>query len=122
MSRILATAMSEFRIAFRNRWVSIATGMMVLFALVLAAAGSAPTAMFLVRSGAVEIVDAGGDLIDHDEQGACFGQLSIIEERPSRFTFTALEDTLLWSFAPARRPELGALLLREAHELTRRTS
>ena len=43
MSRILATAASEFRIAFRNRWVSIATGMMVLFALVLAAAGAAPT-------------------------------------------------------------------------------
>ncbi len=43
MSRIFATASSEFRIAFRNRWVSIATGMMVLFALVLAAAGSAPT-------------------------------------------------------------------------------
>ncbi|WP_117196445.1 ABC transporter permease [Rhizobium terrae] len=43
MNRILATAISEFRIAFRNRWVSIATGMMVLFALVLAAAGSAPT-------------------------------------------------------------------------------
>lgn len=43
MSCILATAASEFRIAFRNRWVLIATGMMVLFALVLAAAGSAPT-------------------------------------------------------------------------------
>lgn len=43
MSQILATAISEFRIAFRNRWVLIATGMMVLFALVLAAAGSAPT-------------------------------------------------------------------------------
>ncbi|WP_104666864.1 ABC transporter permease [Ensifer adhaerens] len=43
MNRILATAAGEFRIAFRNRWVSIATGMMVLFALVLAAAGSAPT-------------------------------------------------------------------------------
>ena len=43
MSRILATAMCEFRIAFRNRWVTIATGMMVLFALVLSAAGSAPT-------------------------------------------------------------------------------
>ena len=42
MSRILATATSEFRIAFRNRWVLIATCMMVLFALVLAAAGSAP--------------------------------------------------------------------------------
>ncbi|SDA95468.1 ABC transporter permease subunit [Sinorhizobium sp. NFACC03] len=43
MNRILVTAVGEFRIAFRNRWVSIATGMMVLFALVLAAAGSAPT-------------------------------------------------------------------------------
>ncbi|MFN7026450.1 MAG: ABC transporter permease, partial [Pseudorhizobium sp.] len=43
MNRILATATTEFRIAFRNRWVSIATSMMVLFALVLAAAGAAPT-------------------------------------------------------------------------------
>lgn len=43
MSRIFATAATEFRIAFRNRWVTIATGMMVLFALVLAAAGAAPT-------------------------------------------------------------------------------
>ena len=43
MNRVLATAVAEFRIAFRNRWVSIATGMMVLFALVLAFAGSAPT-------------------------------------------------------------------------------
>jgi Cu-processing system permease protein len=43
MRRILATARSEFLIALRNRWVSIATGMMVLFALVLAAAGAAPT-------------------------------------------------------------------------------
>ena len=43
MSRILATAACEFRIAFRNRWVAIATAMMVLFSLVLAAAGAAPT-------------------------------------------------------------------------------
>lgn len=43
MSRILATAGGEFRIALRNRWVVIATAMMVLFALVLAAAGAAPT-------------------------------------------------------------------------------
>lgn len=42
MSRILSTASAEFRIAFRNRWVAIATAMMVLFALVLAAAGAAP--------------------------------------------------------------------------------
>lgn len=43
MRRILSTAAIEFRIALRNRWVAIATGLMVVFALVLAAAGAAPT-------------------------------------------------------------------------------
>ncbi len=43
MNRILATARSEFRIALRNRWVAIAVVLMGLFALVLSAAGSAPT-------------------------------------------------------------------------------
>jgi len=65
---------------------------------VILSAGDQPTAMFVVRSGVVEIVDAAGSLVDHDEEGACFGQSSIIEQRPSRFTFTAVEDTLLWAF------------------------
>ena len=43
MSRCLATAASEFRIALRNRWVGIAASLMIVFALVLSAAGSAPT-------------------------------------------------------------------------------
>lgn len=43
MNRILATAGTEFRIALRNRWVSIAVAMMALFSLVLSAAGSAPS-------------------------------------------------------------------------------
>ena len=43
MSRILATAGAEFRIALRNRWVAIMIVMMTLFSLVLSAAGSAPT-------------------------------------------------------------------------------
>lgn len=43
MSRILAAAAAEFRIARRNRWVAIAVALMVVFALVLAAAGSSPT-------------------------------------------------------------------------------
>ena len=43
MIRILSTARTEFRIALRNRWVAIAVGLMALFALVLSAAGSAPT-------------------------------------------------------------------------------
>jgi len=43
MIRILSMAQTEFRIALRNRWVAIAVAMMVLFSLVLSAAGSAPT-------------------------------------------------------------------------------
>jgi len=43
MMRILTTATTEFRIALRNRWVTIAVVMMVIFSLVLSAAGSAPT-------------------------------------------------------------------------------
>ncbi|WP_210529545.1 ABC transporter permease [Rubellimicrobium arenae] len=43
MSRVLATAAAEFRIALRNRWVAIVIAMMTLFSLVLSAAGSAPT-------------------------------------------------------------------------------
>jgi Cu-processing system permease protein len=43
MNRILATALTEFRIALRNRWVAIAIALMAVFALVLSAAGSAPT-------------------------------------------------------------------------------
>ena len=43
MGRILAIAAIEMRIALRNRWVAIAVAMMVLFSLVLSAAGSAPT-------------------------------------------------------------------------------
>jgi len=41
--RILAIAGSEFRIALRNRWILIATLLMVMFSLALTFAGSAPT-------------------------------------------------------------------------------
>ena len=43
MNRILTTAKTEFRIALRNRWVAISVAMMVLFSLVLSAAGSSAT-------------------------------------------------------------------------------
>jgi Cu-processing system permease protein len=43
MSRILATAATEARIALRNRWVAMSVAMMALFALVLSAAGSSAT-------------------------------------------------------------------------------
>lgn len=43
MSGVLGVAASEFRIAIRNRWVAILVVLMLLFSLVLSAAGSAPT-------------------------------------------------------------------------------
>lgn len=43
MTRILAAAGAEARIALRNRWVAISVAMMAVFSLVLSAAGSAPT-------------------------------------------------------------------------------
>lgn len=41
--RILAIAATELKIALRNRWILIATSMMVLFSVALTLAGSAPT-------------------------------------------------------------------------------
>ena len=43
MTRITATANTEFRVALRNRWVAISIAMMALFSLVLSAAGSSAT-------------------------------------------------------------------------------
>ncbi|MEZ5675212.1 Cu-processing system permease protein [Thalassovita litoralis] len=43
LSRILSTASIEFAIALRNRWVAVGAAMMVLFSLVLSAAGAAPS-------------------------------------------------------------------------------
>jgi Cu-processing system permease protein len=43
MSRVVAGAHAELLIALRNRWVAIAVAMMAIFAIVLSAAGNAPT-------------------------------------------------------------------------------
>jgi Cu-processing system permease protein len=43
MIGIIGLAGAEFRIATRNRWVTIVIAIMVLFSLVLSAVGSAPT-------------------------------------------------------------------------------
>ncbi len=45
MTRILAIATVELLIAMRNRWVLMATLIMLLFSLALTFAGSAPTGM-----------------------------------------------------------------------------
>ena len=61
-------------------------------------AGSRLHRMFVVRSGAIEVRDATGELVERADTGTCFGQSSIMEDRPSRFTFAAIEDTLVLTF------------------------
>jgi len=55
MSALFGMAGCEFRIAVRNRWVAIVVAMMALFALVLSAAGSAPTGTVGVDSLSVTV-------------------------------------------------------------------
>ncbi|MDO4784569.1 MAG: putative nucleotidyltransferase substrate binding domain-containing protein [Propionibacteriaceae bacterium] len=61
-------------------------------------AGSRVPHMFVVRSGAIEVRDAAGELVERADAGTCFGQSSIMEDRPCRFTFAAIEDTLVLTF------------------------
>ncbi|QIK74583.1 DUF294 nucleotidyltransferase-like domain-containing protein [Nocardioides piscis] len=51
--------------------------------------------LYVVRSGAVEVCDETGDLIDRVGTGEAFGMSSLLEHRPTRYRVTAVEDTLL---------------------------
>lgn len=60
MSGILGIAVAEFRIAIRNRWVAILVAMMMLFSLVLSAAGSAPSGALGADSLSVTVASLTG--------------------------------------------------------------
>lgn len=60
----------------------------------LVAAGQPNTTMFVLRSGAVDIIDAHGSLVERSDVGTCFGMSSVISGGPSSFTMTAREDSL----------------------------
>ncbi|WP_114907050.1 DUF294 nucleotidyltransferase-like domain-containing protein [Ornithinimicrobium murale] len=51
--------------------------------------------MFVLRSGAVDITDPEGGLVERSDPGTCFGMSTLVERAPSRFDFTAIEDSLL---------------------------
>lgn len=50
--------------------------------------------LFVVRSGAVDIRDSVGTLVDRGEAGACFGSTTLVGGNPSSFTVEAIEDVL----------------------------
>lgn len=62
---------------------------------VVLAAGRENHEMFVLRSGALEIRDADGALVERCEPGNCFGMSSLVRGQPLRYEVTALEDSLL---------------------------
>lgn len=51
--------------------------------------------MFVLRSGAVDITDGDGGLVERSDPGTSFGMSTLVESAPSRYDFTAIEDSLL---------------------------
>ena len=61
---------------------------------VLLAFGAVAPGLFVIRSGAVDLTDRDGLLIDRNAPGDTFGSLSVMGGQPSTYTATAIEDTL----------------------------
>ncbi|MEE4288548.1 MAG: DUF294 nucleotidyltransferase-like domain-containing protein [Erythrobacter sp.] len=78
---------------------------------VIIEAGSRNDRLFVIRSGAVELLLAGKELTARLEAGACFAYPSLLRGGEVRNTTSAIEDTLLYALPAARFHEL-----REAHE------
>jgi CBS domain-containing protein len=69
---------------------------------VVIAAGSHNDRLFVVRSGAVELMLAGEELTARLSTGSCFAYPSLLRGGEVRNTTTAIEDTLLYA-VPAQR-------------------
>lgn len=63
--------------------------------------------LYVVRSGAVEVRDETGELVDRAGTGEAFGMSSLLEHRPTRYRCTAVEDTLLLVVEPEAFDELS---------------
>ena len=51
--------------------------------------------LLVLRSGAADVRDAQGSLVDRGGEGACFGSITLTEGNPSTFDVTAIEDCLV---------------------------
>lgn len=61
----------------------------------IVAAGAHNDEMFVLRSGAVEVRDVHGGLVDRYDTGRCFGWAALLSDGIAPFTLTALEDSLV---------------------------
>lgn len=58
------------------------------------AVGRDNTDLYVVRSGAVDVVNSSGRLVERGGAGTCFGSTTLVRGNPSRFDVTAIEDVL----------------------------
>ena len=61
----------------------------------IVAAGAHNDEMFVLRSGAVEVRDPHGGLVDRYDTGRCFGWAALLSDGIAPFTLTAIEDSLV---------------------------
>ncbi len=64
----------------------------------LMALGQDSDVLYMVRSGAVDIYDEHGVLLERGEEGTCFGTTTLINGNPSKFTVTTIEGSLVLIF------------------------
>ena len=81
----------------------------------LIAAGSANDTFFIIRSGAVDVIDADGLLLDRREAGLACGYSSLVLGSLSDYSIEAVEDSLLFELT-----RLGFLALIEANPAVER--
>src|SRR5688500_16374906 len=57
--------------------------------------GQPTDVMYVLRSGAVDIRDRDGDLVERSESGTSFGMSALLQGTASSYEFTAIEDSLV---------------------------
>lgn len=62
---------------------------------VIVDAGQSNDTLHIIRSGAVEICDPEGTLLDTRDEGDCFGYSTLAHRGPSRYRMDAVADTLM---------------------------
>lgn len=77
----------------------------------LLAVGGQNDDCFIIRAGAVDILDEQGVLLDRRDAGRCFGYSTLMGENSSRYQMITVEDSLLLTL-----PRQAFLELAEQHE------
>lgn len=89
---------APFRELPRTRLTALARRIQVRYArrgTRLLSVGEPGGLMYVLRSGAVDITDVDGGLVERSDPGTSFGMSTLVERAPSRYDFTTSEDSLL---------------------------